>query len=285
MANQTVNLPLKSLMARLASSRVVLWALATHRPRLVEIFNGPLGRSLPAEQRESFDEHIANLRTVLTTARDVLIASDRKLRDQKVKTTSYRRSRDEAFKELSPWVMGIKDIFRGACGDSITAELGFALRMPVQAAELHEQAVHLLDRLSAPEELPAIRYQGVTLDPLTMALETQPKVDRLGETLEELSREERQSEAMKIAKDEALTAFDDSFRWVANSAESLFRLAKLPEVAKRVRPSTRRPGVTVEVANEGPEVPIEEPVAANDDGVNEVPDVPAKARPDVPPTQ
>lgn len=179
MAKSTVNLPTKSLMGRLASCRVVLWALVTHGPRLVEIFNGPLGRSLPAGLLGYFEQHIEQLREVLTAARELLIETERNLRDQKVKTTHYRRLRDEAFNQLSPWVMGIKDTFRGACGEAAALDLGFALRMPEQAAGLHEQAVHLMARLSSPQELPPVRYKGVALKPLSLVEEMGPMVERL----------------------------------------------------------------------------------------------------------
>ncbi len=53
-------------------------------------------------------------------------------------------------------------------------------------------------------------------------------VEHLGQALEDVSREERRVEASKIAKDEALEAYDRTFLWVARSAEALFRLADLP---------------------------------------------------------
>ncbi len=62
-------------------------------------------------------------------------------------------------------------------------------------------------------------------------------------------------------------------------------LANLPEVAKRVRPSNRRPGVTDEVESEGSKIPIDDPEAPTGEVANEVPDVPAKARPDIPPAE
>ena len=275
MANETVNRPSKSLMQRLASSRVVLWALATHGPRLAEIFNGPLGRMLPKGLNEFFEQHVAQLQEVLTTARDVVVASDRALRDQKSLTTSYRKARDAAFSELSPYVAGVRDTFKGACGPGVVEELGFALRSPEQPAELHEQADHLVTRLSVPDlEIPAIRFRGVNLDPPSVVEEMRPLVERLGLTLQDVARGERESEAMKIAKDEALDAYDRTFLWVARSAESLFKLAGLPEIAQRVRPSSRRPGVTDEVESQGSDVPADDP--ADDTGSVDVPtdDVP-----------
>ncbi len=285
MANSTVNLPTKSLMARLVSCRVVLWALDTHGPRLVEIFHGRLGQALPEDMREFFEQHLKRLQEVLSVARDLLLESERGLRDQKAKTGKFRKSRDEAFKALNPHVKGIKDIFRGACGDTEATDLGFSLRMPERAADLQEQAEHLVDRLSSPQELPVIRYRGVDLDPAAVVEEMRPLVERLGVALEELTREERQSEAMKIAKDEAIAAYDRSFLWAAGSAESLFKLAGLPEIAKRVRPSSRRSGVTDEVETQGPEALTDDPEALVEEVAGEVNDVSDRARPHIPPAE
>ncbi len=108
-------------------------------------------------------------------------------------------------------------------------------------------------------------------------------VERLGETLEDVVREERQSEAMKVAKDEALAAYDLTFQWVAGSAESLFKLASLPELAKRVRPSSRRRGVTNEVETQGSEIPIDDPEVPTGEVAGVPSDVSASAEPDIPP--
>ncbi len=282
MANKNVNLPSKMLMQRLASCRVVLWALVTHGPRLVEIFNGPLGRMLPDGLKQYIEQHVARLREVLAAARDMLIASDRDLRDQKALTTHYRRIRDRSFKALSPYVVGLRDIFRGACGPEVAEDVGFALRTPVQPGELHEQAQHLTARLSESElELPAVRFQGITLDPVGLVDEMRPLVEDLGQALEDVSREERKTEAMKIAKDEALDAYNRTFLWTARSAEALFRLADLPAVAKRVRPSSRRVGLTDEVETQGPEVPLQDP----EDTTAEVPSASLRVEPDIPPVE
>ncbi len=248
MANKTVDLPSRMLMQRLASCQVVLWALEAHGPRLVEIFNGPLGRMLPEGLREYIEQHVAQLCKVLGAARDLLTASDRDIRDQKTLTSRYRRERDAAFKALSPYVVGLRDTFRGACGPGVFTEIGFAQRTPEQPAELHELAQHLAARLGEPDlELPSVRFQGVALDPAGVVEEMTPLVDDLGQALDAVTREERRTEAMTIARDEALDAYTRTFLWVAQSAEALFKLADLPAVAKRVRPSSRRPGVTNEV--------------------------------------
>ena len=252
MPNSNVNLPSRSLIDRLASCRVVLWALNTHGPRLTELFDEPQGQPLPEGLTTGFQPVVKTLVDVLTEARDRLTASDRTRRDQEAQVIHYRQLRDEAFKNLSPFVVGLRDTFLGACGLGVVSQLGFARRTPQQPGDLFEQAQHLTARLSDPDlVLPAPRYQGVLLDAPELAVEMQPLVEKLGETLEHVSREERMFDAAKIAKDEALEVYDRNFLWAARTAESLFRLANLPEVAKRVRPSTRRPGLTNEVENEG----------------------------------
>ena len=152
MANQTVNLPSRTLVGRLASCRVVLWALGTHGPRLVEIVTGPFGQTLPARITALFEPLIALLVEVLAEARDLLIASDRKLRDRKAKATHYRRVRDSDFSALGGHVVGLRAIFRGAHGPETVEELGFALRTPQQPGELFEQAEHLTARLNEPDQ-------------------------------------------------------------------------------------------------------------------------------------
>lgn len=282
MANQTVNLPSRMLMLRLASCRVVLWALETHGPRLVHNLRATTNWTLATAIPTLIEPLLKLLARVLTAARDALITSDRDLRDQKAKASDYRQQRDEAFKVLGPFVGGLKDTFLGAYGAKAIQRVGFSLRTPQQPAELFEHAEHLGNRLVEPGlELPESRLKIVDLDPVDAAGEMRPMVELLGQRLEEVSREDRLAEAMKIAKDEALKSYDNTFLWVARTAESLFRLAELPEVARRIRPSIRRRGLTTELAAANPDFDpeIEEPEAANDDPAPEAPD---QDRPDEP---
>ena len=195
---------------------------------------------------------------VLSAARDQLIAADRKHRDQKAVTTKYRRRRDDAFKPLCTHVQGLRDAFRGTYSPELVEDIGFALRTPQQAGPLFEQATHLHDRLSEEGfELPEARLDVEPLDPPKLAQQMAPMVESLGLALEEVAREESLTVATKIAKDEALEEYERIFMWGAKMAEALFEMADLPEVADRVRPSSRRRGVTAEVEAEDPE--IEEP--------------------------
>ena len=270
MADKTLNLPSRMLMLRLASCRVVLWALTTHGPRLVENLSDSPSRKLPGGTSLLIEPLLRTLVGLLEQARDRLIASDRDHRDQMAKASAHRSLRNKAFDTLRPYVVGLRDAFKGIYGPETVEQMGFAARTPQQPGVLFEQAEHLAVRLGDPElVLPESRFKGVDLKPAVRAEEMSPLVTRLGQRLEEVSREERRADATKIAKDEAQADYDRTFVWGARVAEDLFRMADLPEVAKRVRPSTRRPGLTVEAETGELDPESGEPVDAGGDDAPE----------------
>ncbi len=108
-----------------------------------------------------------------------------------------------------------------------------------------EHVSHLVSRLSDSElDLTGSRFGELTLPAPQLAQKLVGSVETFEQAADELAREERRTEAMKLAKDDALSAYSTSFLWIARTVESLCRLAGLDEVAKRVRPAVRRPGVT-----------------------------------------
>ncbi len=275
MPNKNVNMPSRTLMSRLVSCRVVLWALGTHGPRLLEKVTGPTLRFLPSGVADLFGPLPADLAELLRSARDLMIQAERTHRDQTARTASFRRQRDSSASGVAPLVAGLRDAFRGVYGPEAAEEIGFALRTPQRADELFEQAEHLLQRLGNEEAtLPDSRFRTLTFDVIGLATELQPKIAELGEALENVSREARQAEATKIAKDEAVQAYDLSFLLAARTAETMFKLVDLPEIASRVRPSTRRPGVTVEVATQRPTDEPDEPTDSDGDTPDPSPDLP-----------
>lgn len=268
MANKNVNRPSKALIGRLVSSRVVLWALDTHGPQLMDRVADPAETLLATGSSEIFEPLVGHLSALLTEAKSQLTRADRQNRDQVARASMFRRLRNDAAKELAPLVAGLRDAFRGIFGPNAIEDLGFAVRQPERADELFEQAEHLLDRLAAAsEELPEARFSSLPVDPASLAAEIRPRVARLGEALEEVTREVRRAEASLLAKDEAVARFDRTFQWAARIAEVSFKLVELHEIAKRVRPSTRRPGITVAVSTGEEPTTIDETVP--------VPDMPA----------
>ncbi len=275
-----VNLPLKSVTDRVRSCRAVLWAISTYGDRLVEKLGEMFGSLLVEGQLLPFDVTLELFRKKLTRDLDGLVTTDRDYRDQKARESVVRTHKDELVGQVNFEVVGLRQAFTGVYSEEKLAEFGFARRTPQQPGGLLEQATHLVARLGDPElDLTGSRFGDYQLDASKLAEALVKSVGELEPMADELARQERRTEALKLAKDEALEEYNGSFQWIARTVESLCRLAGLDEVAKRVRPSVRRPGVTARQAEDPQDPPAGDAPAANDEGT-EVVAGPEAATPD-----
>ncbi len=90
--------------------------------------------------------------------------------------------------------------------------------------------------------MPDFDLPGVAVDPSVIASQLAEGADDLAGLLVEIDEAEKRADVTRDAKNAAIEAYDDKFLSVARVAESIFRYAGQPELATRVRPSTRRPG-------------------------------------------
>ena len=240
-----VNLPLKTVTNRIRSCLAVLWALDTFGDRLVALLEESFGALLGEGQEMPFATQLELFRKKLILGRDRMTETDRAYRDQRARESLFRAKRDGRVKEVNADVVGLRRAFTGIYGDDKIAEFGFARRVPQQPGELLEQTSHLVARLVDPDlDLSGARFSEFRFEVPELASQLAGSVDALRLSVDDLAREERRTEAMKLAKDDALAEYNRWFLWIARTVESLCRLAGLDEVAKRVRPSSRRPGET-----------------------------------------
>lgn len=245
MLPSNVNLPLKTVSDRVQLCREVLWAISTYGDRLVGNLGDTFAPLLGDGETLPFDVQLALFAKKLTGVSGEMVETARAYRDQKAQEAVVRGLRNERAKEVNSGVVGLRQAFTGIYSDEKLAEFGFARRTPKPPSELLEQASHLVDRLSDEElDLNGSRFGDFQLDAPALARELVESVDGLRAAEDELTRQKRRSEALKLAKDEAVIEHDRSFVWIAQTVESLCRLAGLDEVARRVRPPRRRPGLT-----------------------------------------
>ena len=117
-----------------------------------------------------------------------------------------------------------------------------------QPLELHGDNLYLSLDLSA-SNLPIgsrVRVGEALLEvtPKALVEDLEPDYEELKKLVEGLGREDRKSDATLIAKDEAMREFDRVFRLTAGIIAAFFSLAGHEELARRVRPSSRRAGRT-----------------------------------------
>lgn len=97
-------------------------------------------------------------------------------------------------------------------------------------------------------ELPKSRVRGAKLHADEWAERLGEHTAALSSALGDVAREAREAEATLVARNQALGQHDRTFGDVATLVSAVLRMGGQTELAARVRPSPRRPGRTVEVA-------------------------------------
>ena len=128
------------------------------------------------------------------------------------------------------------------------------------------QVRRILGRFGDPElELDPTGF-GPALEPASVVANFQDDYQELSDLVAELTRANRKSDRTIIAKNDAMTRYDEQFRWIAGCLESLYHLAEQHELADRVKPSTRRSGRTEsDVEAEEPDGPAEVPEGSGEE--------------------
>ena len=239
MLTKTLNLPSAMVAARMKSCDIVLSALETHGQRMAGVLGGKYSPHLDEGQVMPFEVQLQLFEKELIRLRDRLVAAERRNRSQKARETQTRARRDADVKQVNAKVGRVRRAFAGVYDDDQMVEIGLSRRNARRSEELLEQAAYLAANLRRPDfELTRAQLEGFSVDPSILAADIEPAADRLQRSLTELRREERQSEAAQIAKNEAMDEFNHGFLWIARSVESLLQLAELEQLAARVRPSS-----------------------------------------------
>ncbi len=254
MLTKTLNLPSTMVAARMKSSKIVLSAIESHGQQMAKVLDEKYFSHLEEGQVMPFDTQLRLFEKELNRLTTELRQAERRNRKQKAREAKARGRRDADVKEVNAKVGRVRRTFSGVYDDDQMAEIGLARRNARDSEVLLEQAVTLATNLEQPDlELTEAKLGGIDVHASAMAQDIKPSADKLQQSLSELRREERQTEATLIAKNEAMEEFNHGFLWIARSVESQLQLAGLDEQAARVRPSSRRPGVTEQLETSGTE--------------------------------
>ncbi len=245
MLTKTLNVPSTMVAARKKSSEVVLSAIGSHGQEMADFMGGKYSPHLEEGQVMPFATQLQLFEKELIRLTQQLRQAERRNRTQKARESKARTRRDAHVQEVNTKVARVRRTVSGVFNDGEMVEIGLSRRNARDSEVLLEQAASLVVNLERPDlELSAEQLGGVDVDASVLAQDIKPCADKLQQSLTELRREQRQTEATLFAKNEAMDEFNHGFLWIARSVESLLQLAGLPEQAGRVRPSSRRPGVT-----------------------------------------
>ncbi len=265
MLTKTLNVPSSMVAQRMQSSELVLWALVTFGRQMVDVLVERFSAQLEEGQVMPFATELELFKKELTRLRDELLAAERHVRTQRLRETRSRKRRDDVIKDVNAKVARLRRLFGGVYDDDQLADVGFSRRNARDPEELLEQAAFLAVRMGRKNlRLTGSQYDDFELEAPKFAKELKPWVKKLRLALTDLRKQERQTEAAQLAKDEAMGEFNRGFLWMARTVESYLRLAGLKKQAELVRPSTRRPGVTQQQP-ELPQAEGEQPEADGDE--------------------
>lgn len=155
-----------------------------------------------------------------------------------------RVERDEAESDLRDATVNYRNALGAGYGDAALRAHSVGTAAPSDTRGLIRYAKDfrsgLLDAARAPS-VPA--RTGVVVDRAALAAALTTRIERLDAALVVVEREAAELKRTQAAKDEAMSANDTAFSGVANVMEGLLVLAGRKDLAARVRPSARKPGV------------------------------------------
>ena len=252
----------EAVLDRLFSGEAVLTAANTHQTEVAGLLDERYGRTAPppapapdegAEPLDnpenaavafSYQQHIADLTSDLSQARDTLIGAEDQHQRKLALIDALMDQRDDLVGELSKRFFQVRHTIESVFGPG----RGFALAnvsgtTPEGPDRLVQQAAQTIGFLRDPAvETPAHGLGGVRVDLAQLADDLETPLLALRATLADLARVRKEAQGTLAVKRNAIEEFDGVFGWVSRALESLFHLAGQHALAERIRPTARRRG-------------------------------------------
>lgn len=241
-------MPSKAVTDRSKGARAVK-AVADHQ-------TGPLATALEERLVGAEEVNIGALLTALLRTLDAaagaMASADETHEAELADDPAARDARDAAASELSTTLVALREALSGVYQPR-AARLVLPGETPREATRLAAFAQEVANNLRTTA-LPAPRVELASIDVTAQATQIESKKAVLDSAVEAVAREEREAQTTLSSKNAAIDEYDRVFTAVAKMLEGAFTLARMDDFARRVRPSSRRPGrPDEEEGNEGTE--------------------------------
>lgn len=232
----------KLLKSRSLATRAVLWSIDKFTDTLVEA----LERRKTAVSVGPVRPFVLMLRAQLAADFMALAVRERALRRKNAEIAVLRREMLEALDETKDFIKDLKQVCEGLFDRATLTRLGFARRVERDAERVCEQAAMIVGAFQDPQiEIPQARLRLLNENWAEKSIA--PLADlhqRLDDAMDALKAAESASRLALSDRNKVLEVYNNTFLWSARTLESLFRLARLDDLADRIRPSMNRPGLT-----------------------------------------
>jgi uncharacterized protein (DUF2267 family) len=248
-------MPSKSVVNRLKSLALVVASARNNEARLAASLNELWG--LPPEvTRSLLQAFVARLQLAAAEVEAADHANLAELLDD----DPVRAQRDAATEQTCGVLLSLRDTVTAAYGEPAAAQLGLDSRIPSDPVQVQSLGSMALKQLATWVPPGSCLLEGYTFKPETWTAKLAAPVAALTEALTAVAREKREADATLVAKNRAIEQSDRMFTLTASVLSALLEAAGESELARRVRPSRRRAGQTVEAAEETSEEKPAEPL-------------------------
>ncbi|MEM7050325.1 MAG: hypothetical protein AAF604_11735 [Acidobacteriota bacterium] len=240
-------MPSKMVTDRQKSSLAVEAAASTHAAEVAATLTSRLAEWTEGEETVPDLELLQRLLgRLLAARRAAMVAADESHLDELADDSEPRRLRDERADKLRVNLRALRDLAEGLFGEGQGQALGLEGPVSADPVVLERQARRAMERLADESvPLPPTRMPSLQVDRADWLQVLEPDLTALADALAQVARERREAESSLLTKQGRIAEYDEAFLGAARLLEALYRTAGQPELADRVRPSSRRPGTTV----------------------------------------
>lgn len=186
---------------------------------------------------------------MLGVARDRMVAKDEAHEAELSDDLPVRQQRDKVSAALYSQLVELRETLTGMFGGATASSILPGSTPGDDSLVLARFAGEVAANLTRTP-LPTSRIKGAKLDAAEVAASLREQRAALEQTYKDLQREVREAQATLSAKTAAIAAYDEAFAGTATMLTGMLRLAGMPDLAAKVRPSVRRAGQTAEEAGD-----------------------------------
>jgi hypothetical protein len=229
----------KMVVDRQKSAEAVLAAGRTHKDPLTSWFGESFGADAGPAVALIVSKAIARLERDLAA----MVRADDANLSELADDAGALAARDGSAADTYAALTELREVGTAVYGADHMRRLGFEGSTPQDATAIARLADFVLANVATVAP-PAPRKTGLTLDASQWTAPLTASAGALKAALSNVATEKREAESTLVAKNAAVAAYDKSFSVAANLLSAFLASAGQKELARRVRPSTRKPGQT-----------------------------------------
>jgi hypothetical protein len=196
----------------------------------------------------------------MTGWRDRVQEADRRLKLEREESVQATAERDRCATKCRAKLIPLRNSVTGLFGEHYARQLGFVGPTPEHPMSLYRLASEVIDKARNTAK-PTANPDELTVDPVALTEPLIEPTENLRLALKSWAGELRESDLAQVEKDAATAGFDRAFSAAAKLLSTFLEIAGERELARQVRPPTRRSGKSRRAAggDENPETEASSP--------------------------